>query len=328
MAEGCAEGGSVEESRTEIMSRCFLLLVLGSFTWASTIQVQIRKSEVWLVRDGTAKQLTSDNKAKSDAILSPAEDLVAYYNECPVQEHCTPSVVILDLEGQKIREFDPTGKAEAAADVGPCASVSRIWWAKPGSIAAECHINPSLSEYIETDVRSGQTTRDLLGYWFSPSPDGKQVAHAGWIPHFAPPFAHSNYLQIDDLTIYPLPEGTHPEQDELPPHEPARRGLTYSGIHEFETSPEWSPDMKRIGLIDCSYDWTADSTELTTGTESNRRCWIVVIATTGGFELIPIEGDSFYGVRLQWIDSQQLALLANGERKRIVHIPIGQDGAQ
>ena len=31
-------------------------------------------------------------------------------------------------------------------------------------IAAECHINPSLSEYVETDLSTGQSIRDLLGY--------------------------------------------------------------------------------------------------------------------------------------------------------------------
>src|ERR1039458_9646254 len=47
------------------------------------------------------------------------------------------------------------------------------------AIAAVCHINPSLSEYIETDVSTGVTTCDLLGYDFTRSPSGTKVAHVG-----------------------------------------------------------------------------------------------------------------------------------------------------
>ena len=89
----------------------------------------------------------------------------------------------------------------------PCLSILSMAWAGNDRIAIECHINPSLSEYVETEIATGRQRRDLLGIYFTPAPDGSHVAHCGWIIHFAPPYAQSDYLQIDDLTIYPLPPG-------------------------------------------------------------------------------------------------------------------------
>src|SRR5256884_252498 len=71
-----------------------------------------------------------------------------------------------------------------------------------------------MSEYVEIDLSTGQTVRDLVGYNFTVSPNGKEVAHVGWIPHFAPPYAKSEYLQIDHTTIYPLPKGMSPVEQE------------------------------------------------------------------------------------------------------------------
>jgi hypothetical protein len=187
--------GMVRGPKTTLAGLVAFVLVgaaAASIYVAANLRVEIRNSEVWLIRNGVAKQLTNDQKAKLQAILSPSQDRVAYYNQCPRDEHCTPSIVILDLEGKSVRSFEPRGEAQG----GACGSIFYIWWTEPGMIAADCHINPSLSEYVETDLLTGKTTRDLLGYWFKPSADGRRVAHVGWIPHFAPPFAHSNYLQL------------------------------------------------------------------------------------------------------------------------------------
>jgi len=305
------------------MSRWLLVILLSSLAWAATRSVEIRRSEVWVITDGAARQLTNDGKAKLQAVLSPLQDRVAYYNECPVQEHCVPSLVILDLAGRKLGSFMPQGKSEGQGESRACTSILFIWWTKPSSIAAECHIDPSLSEYIETNIGTGKTTRDLMGYWFVPSHDGNMVAHVGWVPHFAPPFARSNYLQIGDQTIYPVPkDDDHPvKQNGFPPYEPRQRGLSYFGIHEFETAPAWSPDVKHIGLIDCVYDWTAAGPELTTGTESNRRCLIAVVSRRGESKLIPLERHPFQGVQLQWTDSKHLQLTVAGKRTKLLNLP-------
>jgi len=300
--------------------QCCVFLVLTSLACAATPQVEVRDSEVWLILNGQARQLTRDGKAKLQAVLSPSGNRVAYYEQCPEAERCTPSVVILDLEGHRMGSFHPK-PAEA-----PCASILSITWTEENAIAAECHINPSLNEYIETDVSTGQPTRALLGYGFTPSPDGKKVAHAGWIVHFAPPYAQSSYLQFDRTTVYPLPRGMRPvEQKALtaPPNVVRHRGLTYSGIHEFMPGLSWSPDSQRIALIDCTYDWTANnpgSLSAADGKKSNRRCRVAIVSVTGELALLPLTGvsvDDIRGSRLSWVNTHQLSLHTHGLTKAL-----------
>jgi hypothetical protein len=295
------------------------MLILAS---GVQLRVEVRNSEVWLIRDGQENQLTHDGKAKLQAVLSPAQDRIAYYEQCPVAEHCMPAVVILSLEGRRIVSFQP--KHQAVPPPQPCASIFSIVWAGNHAVGAECHINPSLNEYIETDISTGQTTRDLLGFDFEPSPDGQHVAHVGWMPHFAPPHAKSYYLQIDRTTVYPLPQGMSPDEQEnalRPPRVIQQHGLTYSGIHEFASRLFWSPDAQRIALIDCTYDWTANSLTASSageGEESNRRCSLAVVSPAGEVALFPLTDVSLNDLPaagLSWTGPRRLTLRTqNGTR--------------
>ncbi len=96
---------------------CFLVPAL---VWTTQLQVEVRSSEVWVIRDGHENQLTHDGKSKLQAVLSPAQNRIAYYEQCPVAEHCRPAVVILDLEGHRIVSFEP--KHQALPPVESCAS--------------------------------------------------------------------------------------------------------------------------------------------------------------------------------------------------------------
>ncbi len=63
-------------------------LLLG-FLLVSAIRVDVRNNEVWLEQGGQPKQLTTDRKAKIQAVLSPSGNRTAYYEECPESEHCS-----------------------------------------------------------------------------------------------------------------------------------------------------------------------------------------------------------------------------------------------
>jgi hypothetical protein len=303
---------------------CLLVLVLAS---AAQLRVEVRNSEVWLIRDGQESQLTHDGKAKSQAVLSRTCNRIAYYEECPEAEHCTPAVVILSLEGHRLVTFQPKRQSLPAPE--PCASILSIVWVGNHAVGAECHINPSLNEYVETDLSTGQTTRDLLGFDFEVSPDGQRVAHVGWMPHFAPPLAKSYYLQIDRTTVYPLPQGMSPVEQEnasVPPRVVQQHGLTYSGIHEFASRLFWSPDSQRIGLIDCTYDWTANTPTASSageGEESNRRCSLAVVSPGGEVALFPLTDVSLNDLSatgMSWTGPRQLMLRAK-EVTRTFSVP-------
>jgi hypothetical protein len=137
-----------------------MLFLLPLVAWAGTLHVECRQSEVWLIDDGRARQLTHDGKSKDYAALSPSRSRIAYVESCPQAEQCTPSVVLLDLDGHRVRSFQPTGKA--VPPEGPCGSILSMEWTGQGAIATEYHINPSLSEYTETDLSTDENIRDLL----------------------------------------------------------------------------------------------------------------------------------------------------------------------
>jgi hypothetical protein len=300
-----------------------LLALLPLLAWAAAIDVEVRDLEVWLIRDGQALRLTHDGKAKMQAVLSATGDRIAYYEQCPQAEHCLPSVVVMDLAGRRLSSFQP----KTARD-DRCGSILSIAWTGEDAIATDCHINPSLDEYIETDLATGATRRDLLGYWFTPSPDGKRVAHVGWIVHFAPPSAQSNYLQVEHTTIYPLPRGSGPVEQkglEDPPQVVVRHGVVSTGIHEFMPGFAWAADSQRVALVDCIFDWTdAEEGALSAagGRESNRRCSLAVASVSGEAVLfrLDVPPDQLRQAKVDWIDSREVRLQA-GDVTTSVRIP-------
>jgi hypothetical protein len=291
------------------------LFLLGLLAWPVQLRVEIRDSEVWVVRDGREHQLTNDGKSKLQAELSPAQNRIAYYEQCIEAEHCTPTVVILDLEGHRITSFQPRHEAFPPAE--PCSSILSIAWVGDNVVSAVCHGNPSMSEYVEIELSTGQTVRDLVGYDFTVSPNRNEVAHVGWIPHFAPPYAKSEYLQIDHTTVYPLPKGAVPvEQKGLPepPDVVHQKGMLYQGIHEFMPGIYWSPDSQRIALVDCVYDWKANRAESQSegnGEESDRQCSLVVIPKNGELVLFTLNDLPLEDLRkfsMSWTNPYQLSL--------------------
>jgi hypothetical protein len=298
-----------------IVSRCLSLLLVSTLTWADAPRAEVRQNEVWFVNDDHQKQLTRDGKAKLQAVLSPLMDRIAYYEQCPQQEKCTPSVVILDLDGERLQSFQARPQA-ISPDSGPCASILNIFWVWSGAIGVECHATPSTSEYVEVDLATGKNVRELVGLEFTPSPDAKWVAHVGPIIHFAPRYAQSYYLMIDNTTVYPLPKGAKPKAQK-PADQPIdvvqQRGNRFIGIHEFVQTFYWSPDASQVAFIDCTFDWVmkgvGPDNATPIGDETNRGCSLAVVALDGTFSLFPLPEiplDSIRDAQVSWQDSHQV----------------------
>jgi len=306
-------GGIAEVDSQEMHLLSILLGIIPLFA-ADSVRVDVIQNEVWITRNpesstGVSKQLTRDGKAKIQAELSSAHDRIAYYEECPESEHCRPTVVILDLEGTRLQTFQPHSSAFGSDET--CGSILRISWVRGDSaIAVECHATPSESLYIEFDLAARKNVRDLVGLDFTPSPDGKHVAHVGPIPHFAPPYAKSHFLFIDDTVVYPLPKDTKPfrwKVDGAMPDIVQTRGDKFVGIHAFGQFA-WSPDSTRVAFSDYIFDWIGDEA----GNESSRRCPIAVVSLTGAFSLVPLRGASVATIcagRPSWVDDHQLKVM-------------------
>lgn len=293
------------------MRQLLLLLLIASAGWSQN-HTEIRENEVWLIRNGPAMQLTRDGRSRLQVLYSSVFNRIAYYDVCREGENCTPSVIILDLDGNRLRSFQP--QPSALGDPGPCASILRISWASAErTIGVECHVNPSLSEYVEVDLSTGKKVRDLAGLGFTPSPFGDHIAYIRPIVHFAPPYAQSNYLMVDGMVVYPLPKGGKPQIPDEPPIDVVRHsGSRFVGIHDFASGFSWSPDSKRIAFIDCISDWIEKGSDAgggSIGEAVNDKCSIAVVARDGTVTLFPLPADvPLFGfnpaerARLSWSD--------------------------
>ncbi len=319
----------MHSSRRQIQLAFLAVCICRVLAGAETIKVGVKDNEVWVSKGGKPIQLTHDGRAKLQADLSNRHDRIAYYEQCPQGEGCTPSVIILDLEGKRLQSFTPTivgfGQTE------PCASILGVSWAPSDeSIAVECHVNPSVSAYMQIDLKTGRHIRDLAGFGFTPSPDGRWVAHVAPLVHFAPPYAKSYYLQLNDLTVYPLPKDTKPvRQSGFEQHIDVVEDEDdrYTGIHDFVPRFAWSPDSTRVAFIDCVFDWIEtggpDAGGSPIGEERNRRCSVAVVSVTGGhisIKLPPISRDAIYESKLSWADGQRLRMNASG-REYLLQVP-------
>ena len=114
---------------------------------------------------------------------------------------CPTEVVLLSANGTRLKAIPALNGGNA---------VTRIDWLGNDRIGIDTHINPSLGQYRVVDVTTGEELASYSGYGFRPSPDSKHIAHAGWVPHFSPPFAKNDYLMIDDGIVYPRAAGKEP----------------------------------------------------------------------------------------------------------------------
>src|ERR1051325_4877252 len=144
-----------------------------------------------LANQNSESQQPIDNQS-----LSPRGDRNLYNEVCAWEDQsCHPWVKVEDSAGKLISSAEP------------CGQIMSLEWITEELYAVECHINPSVNEYFEMDANTGEEKLHLYGYDFTRSPDRRKVAHAGGVVHFAPPYAQSSYLQVDQTTIYPLREG-------------------------------------------------------------------------------------------------------------------------
>lgn len=254
-----------------------VLVCLAASLWAQTVRVSVIHNEVWVTRkadlgSGTPRQLTHDGKASLPAALSSRGDRIAYFEECRKLDGCSPSIVSIDLEGDRLKVLQARPSLLGSSEEA-CASINRITWLHADSVVGvECHATPSSSEYVEVDITTGKTVRELLGGGFTSSPNGQFMAHVGPVMHFAPPPVKSNFFFLDNTVLYPLPKGTKPAEvkplDQLFLQSPG-------GVHSFGSGFAWSPNSRRIAFVDCVFEWVEtgeiNGSAERVGHERNRR---------------------------------------------------------
>lgn len=156
----------------------------------------------------------------------------------------------------------------------PCESPLRVEELGGGRAGVECHQNPSLNFYYEVDARTGRVLRELRGYAFTRSPDGRRVAHAGQVPHFAAAPLKSFYLQVDGRTLYP--KGGGPEE----------RGIQLeNGVHrnvlDLWSNLAWAPSGRAVACAVRAFDWRPEEPSSNVGEELNERFLLLTVTLAG-----------------------------------------------
>ena len=209
---------------------CAAWIGLSSMLGASKRSaVEWKEGEIWLTQDvAPPVKLTHDGCEKDrQPAWSPDRTKIAYYTNTTVDKlQCPTEVVLLSADGTRV-------KAIPALDRGN--AVTGIDWLGNDRIGIDTHITPSSGQYRVVDVTTGEELASYFGYGFRASPDFKHIAHAGGEQHFSPPFAQSNYLMIDDQTVYPLPAAEEPFVRQPEPVDK----LLFRDIHEFRTEFAW-----------------------------------------------------------------------------------------
>lgn len=296
------------------------LLQVSSLPPSAPVEVHVWGNRIWVGPRGAERPVTDDRTIKDYAVLSPAGTRIAYFLPCPPDAvDCTSNIAVANLQGETIRTFSVQNTGSPTKRYG---SVLSLQWPREDAIFADCHINPSLNELIEFDPDSGKLVHSYLGGPFIFSRDGRTVAHRGWVLHAAPPWKQSDYLQLNNEVVYPLPDGTKPvvtQQLQDPPTVVTRNGHRFSGIHRFATPPAWSPNGQEVAIADCTYDWT-DRTGMSLtaagGDESAPSCSLVVVDRQGQvtarhevrFHEVTAETAMTSSPYVYWLDSDHVAV--------------------
>jgi hypothetical protein len=134
---------------------------------------------------------------------------------------------VIDENGRQLHDIlvRPTEKAPP----GGMRFVENVEWLSSQTIAVSGSVNPSLTETVVIDLKSGREVKDIYDDDGGPvfSRDGSRVAYIDGMPHFSPATSGRPTLNIDYRPIFPTP-GSHVV---------------------FLTKPQWSADSTSLAVV-------------------------------------------------------------------------------
>ena len=132
------------------------------------------------------------------------------------------------------------------------------------------------------------------------SPDHKTLAHVQTEKLFATPDGANSCLYFNGQPVYPLEHCT------------PRPKATYRNIHTFLSSPEWSPDGRRVAAVEKVFDWEYLDPfgRYFDGESSDVRYHLVIVGTDGTVAGYPLKEIDEHP-QVQWQSNSQLTL--NGQ---------------
>ncbi len=293
------------------MRRVALALLSIAHVAAGTTEIYIYENEIWIGNAPHLEQITHDKAGKSYGTFSPAKDAVAYVEDCgnAAQGGCSPRLVFRDLKGNELYSFPPL----LHSDRLPCLSVLHLDWIDRDRVGFHCHLNPSLSEYSVMSISKAASVAGYSGGPFAWSPDRTHMAYGGPVIHFAPPWAQSFFLCLDDQLMYPLRTSGKFCHDMDNPNEIAQKGATHIGIRALVSDLAWRPDGSAIAFVESIFDWVAPEPSATGGGDYLERGYFLVLVPLDGPAIrrpLTVNGRGSHA--LKWLGASTLEVRQDG----------------
>jgi hypothetical protein len=184
--------------------------------------------------------------------------LLLFGSGVSAQDDISPDLALyaVRMPGEKIGKGNALERFEIHASDGKQVSVINIWvtepdgtgrvgirgcesfgWIDSSRFFCEGTLNPSTGIYRYFDAKSGQELAERIGSEFTWSPDLSKIANFGNVPHFGDWDHKSDSLEVGN---HRYPDGND------------------SGRHLFRSGIAWSPDSRKIAVVDHVYYGDAD----------------------------------------------------------------------
>ncbi len=201
-----------------LMTSIAIIAALPLFAAAPSIVTD--GQTIWLEEGANKRIVTTDPLGAS--LPSWFGDRVAY-SRVRVDDAGLPhtQIVVLKENGDLVRVI-------AVPDDTGINGLLQLGWRDAKRVFIEGHVNPAVSLYLEWNADSGELTFERPGSQFAVSPDGRSLAQRSHTPMGAPEEFSSAALEIDGNVVY----GGDREH------------------HTFLSAPAWSPDSRRVAVVD------------------------------------------------------------------------------
>lgn len=187
----------------------------------------VKGNEVFVTQaTGAAKQLTSDAIPKIMLVWSPDGTRLAFLEQTD-HRIALENLVVISEEGTPLNQV--LVQPVAPNSPGMLRWVDTLEWVGNEKIAVGGSVNPSTSEVVVFNVKSGKQVDETDSDDYAPvfSPDGMHFATFSGNPHFGPKEAREPQLDVDNKRIYPA-----------------------SGVRvDFLVDPAWSDDGTKLATV-------------------------------------------------------------------------------
>ncbi len=261
-------------------------MLLATFAYEAQAKgraVYEKGDDLWIVDDdgSNLKQLTRGGNGGNTPVWSPDGTKIAFFVGFPY-EKTVGKLTVIDASGKISKNLSlPSRNMEE----GYIRFIDKLDWIDSNKIGVEGSMDPSTDVYRMIDLTSGKEIKSYFGAKFVWSTTKTNIAMRGWYPQDAPAEIKSDYIQVDEETIYPTDDVREQE-------------IMQNIIHRFTSYIYWSTNGDQLAVIDVINEVSGISKYLVTVTFASKTP-----------KKIPLSGDIKKVDLIYWSDNEQLLYL-------------------